>query len=86
MERCPNCRARDPGEALCRRCGMELAGLQRVEAAVDRLIHDALLLLIQGEPAVTPAVLQILAQAQALRRDPLVTLLQGFATVNNRSR
>jgi len=78
MERCPNCRAREPGDGPCRRCGMELAPLQGVEAAADRLIHCALLLLVQGEPAVTAAVQQILAQAQALHRDPLVALLQGF--------
>ena len=35
MDRCPNCRARDPGQTQCRRCGMELSPLTAVEDAIN---------------------------------------------------
>ena len=77
MQRCPNCRARDPGNQQCRRCGMDLAGLTAAEAAADYLVGDALRKLAAGEIEVARDRLQ---RARALRRDPLLDLLIGFTT------
>ena len=79
MERCPNCRAQNPGIEQCRRCGMDLALLCEVEAAAQRLVHRALWLLIHNRAEAAPMVQQILKQARALQHDHLVTVLQGFA-------
>ena len=76
MERCPNCRAQDPGTPHCRRCGMELTGLEAVEAAAGWLVRSALARLAAGD---APAAGAALGEAYALRRDPFIGLLLGFA-------
>ncbi len=76
MERCPNCRARSPGTPHCRRCGMELAGLEAVEDAARRLVRDALAQLAAGN---VPAAGAALGQAYALHSDPFIGLLLEFA-------
>jgi hypothetical protein len=81
MERCPNCRARYQEGERCRRCGMELASLLRVETAAERLIQSGLHHLARDELA---ASLRALKTAGRLRRDPFIDLLLGF--VDNRSR
>ncbi len=75
MERCPNCRAREPGTPNCRRCGMELAGLEAVEAAAGRQVRGAMAQLAAGDDLAAGAALR---QAYTLRRDPFIELLLGF--------
>ena len=76
MERCPNCAARWDGGVICRRCGMELAGLIRVEQAAESLIARAIAHLESADPEAASADL---IQALALRRTPLAQHLLCFA-------
>ena len=80
MDRCPNCRARDPGQTQCRRCGMELSPLTAVEDAAERLIRCALTHLAAGDARAAAANL---SQARALRSNPFIGLLLGFAVHRN---
>ena len=75
MQRCPTCRARDPGEPQCRRCGMDLGTLIAVEVASERLIRAAVGELVSGD---TQAARTKLERARGLSHDPLVELLIGF--------
>ena len=82
MQRCPNCRARDPARSAedrqCRRCGMDLSTLIAVEAASERLIRAAVGELASGD---TQAARAKLERARALSDDPLVERLIGFTGV-----
>jgi len=75
MDRCPNCRARTDAEPTCRRCGMELALLQRVEQAADAALQEAIGRLVAGERAAAQSAIR---QALVLRRTPLAEGLAGF--------
>ncbi|MBK5966364.1 hypothetical protein CCR95_20320 [Thiocystis minor] len=76
MERCPNCAARWDGRVTCRRCGMELAGLIRVEQAAESLIARAMAHLEAADPEAASADL---IQALALHRTPFAERLLNFA-------
>ncbi len=76
MERCPNCAARWDGGVICRRCGMELAGLIGVEQAAESLIVRAIAHLEAANPEAASADL---IQALALRRTSFAERLLGFA-------
>ncbi len=75
MDRCPNCAARWDGQAACRRCGMELAGLSEVEQAAESRVAQAIAQLAAANPE---AASRSLTQALALRRTPLAEHLLGF--------
>ena len=84
MQRCPNCRARDPARApaeapkdqQCRRCGMDLAALIAVEVASERLICAAVGELASGDMRAARSKLE---RARGLSDDPLIDLLIGFS-------
>jgi len=76
MDQCPNCRARNPGNPQCRRCGMDLRQLLAVEAAADQRIREALESLAAGDEAACQA---LLTQAAALHHDPMIDLIRGLA-------
>jgi Uma2 family endonuclease len=75
MDRCPNCRARLDVEPTCRRCGMELALLQRVERAADAALREAIALLAAGD---SPAAGDAAGRAAALRRTDLAERIAVF--------
>lgn len=75
LQQCPNCRARDPGDRLCRRCGMDLAPLLATQAAAEQLMREALAQLVAGD---NDAARSSLKQARALRRDRFTDLLLAF--------
>ena len=76
MERCPNCRARLDGTQTCRRCGMDLAALMEVDEAAEHLMQLGASHLAAGNAAAARAAL---TRSLALRREPLVQTLLGFA-------
>ena len=49
MERCPVCRARFKGEAVCYRCGADLSTLLAIEAEAVAGEREAVSLLASGE-------------------------------------
>jgi hypothetical protein len=75
MERCPNCRARFDGGLTCRRCGMDLALLRRVERAAEAELSRAVAALGAGD---APAAGAAAARSLALRRSPLAARLVHF--------
>jgi hypothetical protein len=76
MERCPNCRARlDSGQQECRRCGMELALLWDLDAAVARLGQMAARALRDND---RQGAMALLEQRQQLRQDVFVGKLLAF--------
>ena len=75
MERCPNCRARIQEDPICRRCGMDLALLLAVEAAVAERLRAAISRLAAGD---APAASATLRQSLALCQDPLAASLLGL--------
>lgn len=76
MERCPNCAARADGSAACRRCGMDLAGLLRVERAAETLRVQAVAHLAANDAS---AACTALTHSLALHRTPCAERLLGFA-------
>ena len=76
MERCPNCRARGDGTATCRRCGMDLATLIRIDEAAERLLAQGVAHLAAGDPVAAQGKL---TRVPGLRAEPLAELLLGFA-------
>lgn len=76
MERCPNCRARQDGDAICRRCGMELARLIEVEQAAEHLTALSVARLAVGDSV---AAIDDLARALRLRHERFAALLLGFS-------
>ena len=77
MERCPNCRARWDGGAVCRRCGMELEGLVAVEESAEQAVARAIAYLAAEEHA---AAQRELSRALSLHRSPLAERLLAFCT------
>jgi len=75
MQRCPNCNARRDSGSPCRRCGMDLDLLIRVEQAAERLIGQALAQLAAADPQ---AAARSLTQALALHRTADAEQLLGF--------
>ncbi len=75
MDRCPNCRARIDGDSHCRRCGLELEMLKRIEQTAQRKLRAGLLALVSG--CLSVARVRI-AEAQALKQQPLADALMGF--------
>ncbi len=77
MERCPVCRARRKGGAVCHRCGSDLslalAAQQRSQAWQRRAVQS----LGEGD---LPAAARALAQALRLKRTPLAAALHAFAS------
>ncbi len=75
MDRCPNCAARTDGSPACRRCGMDLASLLRVERVAEGLLTQAVAHLATGNPEAACAAL---TQSLALHRTPCAERLLGF--------
>jgi len=75
MERCPICRARFKGAAVCYRCGTDLTILLRIEAQAAALEQRAVAWLAAGDAATARQTAQ---QALALQRRPLAQALVGF--------
>lgn len=77
MLRCPNCRARVTDTQTCRRCGMALDALVRMEAAA----YDQLLLasscLLRGKYSDALTALQ---RSRSLKDDPLSAHLLRFVS------
>jgi len=80
MDKCPNCRARLDDAPQCRRCGLELDPLRKVERGFDIVFSSALQCLAEGNAA---GAAEHLRQALELRRDPLakdlLALLQAIS-------
>ena len=76
MDRCPNCRARILGADHCRRCGMALDLLQKIEAAAEVQLALALHHLTNGDNAAASVAVR---RALSLRRGPLAEELSAFA-------
>lgn len=76
LTQCPNCRARDPGDVRCRRCGMELGLLGATQAEAYRLIRTALERIASGD---NQAARSALERAAALQHDRFIDLLLAFA-------
>ncbi|MDQ2694934.1 MAG: hypothetical protein M3Z21_06060, partial [Pseudomonadota bacterium] len=76
MERCPNCRARYTGGAGCRRCGMALSALLRIEAQAAAWERFAVERLLAGDLRGT-----LVAAGESLARQqrPLASMLRDFA-------
>lgn len=81
LERCPNCRARLDGTAHCRRCGLELELLRRVERARETAIACALRRLAVDDQA---GAIAALSAARRLKADPIIDALLGFAQATQR--
>ncbi len=75
MERCPNCQARQPGESLCRRCGMDLALLNQIRRQAETLVGEAIAHLEIGHLSLA---LSALKGAGRLYSDPMIHYLLGF--------
>lgn len=75
MDRCPNCNARYRGGADCRRCGMALDTLLRIEAAAEHHRRQAIAALLAQD---SRAARWHCRRALALREDRLTGALLGF--------
>lgn len=75
MEHCPNCRAKQPGESGCRRCGMDLSLLNQIQRQSIRLLGEALGHLGEGDLNQTVSALR---RAERLCFDPVIPYLLGF--------
>jgi len=78
MLRCPNCRAQNPGTNQCRRCGMELSALQRLEDDAKQLTLYALKLLAEKELENLDVAYNLLIQSCELQNDSITDMLLGF--------
>lgn len=76
MERCPVCRARFQGEAVCYRCGADLSVLLAIEAEAAEWEREAVSLLASGEWI---AARQAADRALALQYSPLAAAARDFA-------
>ena len=76
MERCPVCRARFKGEAVCYRCGADLSALLAIEAEAAAWEREAVSLLASGEWI---AARRAADQALALQYSPLAAAARDFA-------
>lgn len=75
MERCPNCHARWDGGETCRRCGMDLRHLLRIEQQAERSLAAAVAHWSSGDQ---DGALQAAATALLLQRSDLAAALHGF--------
>ena len=76
MERCPVCRARFKGEAVCYRCGADLNVLLAIEAEAAQWEREAVSLLASGDWI---AARRAAGQALALQYSPLAAAARDFA-------
>ena len=76
MERCPVCRARFKGEAVCYRCSADLNVLLAIEAEAAQWEREAVSLLVSGEWI---AARRAADQALALQYSPLAAAARDFA-------
>lgn len=76
MERCPVCRARFKGEAVCYRCGADLSGLLTIEAEAAAREREMVALLATGQWIEARRVAD---RVLALQYSPLAAAARGFA-------
>ena len=76
MERCPICRARFKGEAVCYRCGADLSSLLAIEAEAAAWERETVALLAAGDWI---AARRAADQALALQHSPLAAAARDFA-------
>jgi len=76
MERCPVCRARFKGEAVCYRCGADLSALLAIEAEAAQWEQEAVSLLASGEWI---EARQAADRALTLQYSPLAAAARDFA-------
>ena len=74
MERCPNCRARFSGDAVCHRCGCELGPTLRIEARAQALEQLA----VQCLQWDLQAAAYLVERSLKLQQRPLAKALRGF--------
>lgn len=75
MERCPQCRARLKGRAVCGRCEADLSSLLAIEATADIMARRAVQDLLAGHVA---AAARQAVVARDLRATPFHCALAGF--------
>lgn len=76
MERCPVCRARFKGEAVCYRCGADLSSLLAIEAEAAAWERETVALLAAGDWI---AARRAADQALALQYSRLAAAARDFA-------
>ena len=76
MERCPVCRARFKGEAVCYRCSADLSVLLAIEAEAAAWERETVALLAAGDWI---AARRAADQALALQYSPLAAAARDFA-------
>ena len=76
MERCPVCRARFKGEAVCYRCGADLSALLAIAAEAAAWEREMVARLAEGEWI---AARRAADRALALRYSPLAVAARDFA-------
>ena len=76
MERCPVCRARFKGEAVCYRCGADLSVLLAIEAEAAEWERETVAMLAAGDWI---AARRAADQALALQHSPLAAAARDFA-------
>lgn len=76
MERCPVCRARCKGEAVCYRCGADLSALLAIEAEAAQWEREAVNLLAAGQWI---EARQAADRALTLQYSPLAAAARDFA-------
>lgn len=75
MERCPNCRARYTEGVECRRCGMALSALLRLEAQAAAWERFAVERLLAGDLS---GALAAAGESLARQHRPLAAMLRAF--------
>lgn len=75
MDRCPNCSARYRGGNNCRRCGMALGELLRIDAAAQYYRQQAVAALLAQD---TSAARWHCRRALGMQEDRLTRALLGF--------
>ncbi|MDZ7852211.1 MAG: hypothetical protein U5L98_06045 [Halomonas sp.] len=75
MDRCPNCNARYRDGADCRRCGMALGELLRIEAAAEHHRRQAIAALLAQD---SQAARRHCRRALSLRKDGFTNELLKF--------
>lgn len=75
MDRCPVCRASLREGTTCRRCGADLAPLQRIIRESQMLETLSVQALLQGNPLQASDLTQA---ALSLRHTPMARALRGF--------
>ena len=76
MERCPVCRARFRGEAVCTRCGADLSALLAIEAEAAAWERETVASLAAGDWI---AARRAADKALALQHSPLAAAARDFA-------